>query len=163
MVIRSPTRTRCLPARDRLGVTGRPPALLRNLLNVTAALYGLVGVQPASGNRHEVDIIDESCTCPHCQQRSVEDGRKHLRRVAHEAKPARVPRPDGRLPETSEYIAIFPAGSAPMRLGRVVAHSSLTAPHIIEDPRSDRIDAESKASGNQATILARVQRERRTA
>jgi len=54
--------------------------------------------QSASVNRYEVDIIDESCTCPDWQQRSPEGGCKHLRRVDHEIKRGRVPRPDGRLP-----------------------------------------------------------------
>jgi hypothetical protein len=43
-------------------------------------------VQSASGNRHEDDIIDESRTCPDWQQRSVEGGRKHLRRADYEIK-----------------------------------------------------------------------------
>ena len=59
---------------------------------------GRYEVQSASDNRYEVDIIDESCTCPDWQQRSPEDGCKHLRCVDHEIKRGRVPRPDGRLP-----------------------------------------------------------------
>ena len=59
---------------------------------------GRYEVQSASGNRYEVDVIDESCTCPDWQQRSPEGGCKHLRRVDHEIKRGRVPRPDGRLP-----------------------------------------------------------------
>ena len=59
---------------------------------------GRYEVQSASGNRYEVDVIDESCTCPDWQQRSPEGGCKHLRRDDHEIKRGRVPRPDGRLP-----------------------------------------------------------------
>jgi len=59
---------------------------------------GRYEVQSASGNRYEVDVIDKSCTCPDWQQRSPEGGCKHLRRVDHEIKQGRVPRPDGRLP-----------------------------------------------------------------
>ena len=59
---------------------------------------GRYEVQSASGNRYEVDVVDESCTCPDWQQRSPEGGCKHLRRVDHEIKRGRVPRPDGRLP-----------------------------------------------------------------
>jgi len=59
---------------------------------------GRYEVQSASGNRYEVDVIDESCSCPDWQQRSPEGGCKHLRRVDHEIKRGRVPRPDGRLP-----------------------------------------------------------------
>ncbi len=62
---------------------------------------GRYEVQSASGNRYEVDVIDESCTCPDWQQRSPEGGCKHLRRVDHEIKRGRVPRPDGRLPADS--------------------------------------------------------------
>ena len=59
---------------------------------------GCYEVQSASGNRYEVDVIGESCTCPDWQQRSPTGGCKHLRRVDHEIKRGRVPRPDGRLP-----------------------------------------------------------------
>jgi hypothetical protein len=59
---------------------------------------GRYEAQSASGNRYEVDVIDESCTCPDWQQRSPEGGCKHLRRVDHEIKRGRVPRQDGRLP-----------------------------------------------------------------
>ena len=62
---------------------------------------GRYEVQSASGNRYEVDVVDESCSCPDWQQRSPEGGCKHLRRVDHEIKQGRVPRPDGRLPTTS--------------------------------------------------------------
>jgi len=47
---------------------------------------GRYEVQSASGNRYEVDVIDESCTCPDWQQRSPEGGCKHLRRDDHEIK-----------------------------------------------------------------------------
>jgi hypothetical protein len=52
---------------------------------------GRYEVQPASGNRYEVDIVDESCICSDIQQRSAEGGRKHLRRADHEIKRGRVP------------------------------------------------------------------------
>jgi len=60
---------------------------------------GRYEVQSASGNRYEVDVVDESCTCPDWQQRAPEGGCKHLRRVDYEIKRGRVPRPDGRLPD----------------------------------------------------------------
>jgi len=59
---------------------------------------GRYEVQSASGNRYEVDVVNESCSCPDWQQRSPEGGCKHLCRVDHEIKRGRVPRPDGRLP-----------------------------------------------------------------
>lgn len=59
---------------------------------------GRYEAQSASGNRYEVDIVGESCTCPDWRQRSPTGGCKHLRRVDHEIKRGRVPRPDGRLP-----------------------------------------------------------------
>ena len=49
---------------------------------------GRYEVQSASGNWYEVDVTDESCTCPDWQQRSSEGGCKHLRRVDHETKRA---------------------------------------------------------------------------
>ena len=65
---------------------------------------GRYEVQSASGNRYEVDIIGESCTCPDWQQRTPEGGCKHMRRVDHEIKQGRVPRPDGRLPSTENTV-----------------------------------------------------------
>jgi hypothetical protein len=59
---------------------------------------GRYEVQSASGSWYEVDVISESCTCPDWQQRTPEGGCKHTRRVDHEIKQGRVPRPDGRLP-----------------------------------------------------------------
>lgn len=47
--------------------------------------------QSASGNRHEVDIINEPCTGPDWQQCSPEGDCKHLRRVDHEIKRGPVP------------------------------------------------------------------------
>lgn len=61
---------------------------------------GRYEVQSASGNLYEVDIVDESCTCPDCQQRSLEGGCKHLRRVDHEIKRGHMPSPDGRLQQS---------------------------------------------------------------
>jgi len=62
---------------------------------------GRYDVQSTSGNRYEVDVVDESCTCPDWQQRAPEGGCKHIRRVDHEIKQGRVLRPDGRLPTGS--------------------------------------------------------------
>ena len=59
---------------------------------------GRYEVQSASGRWYEVDVISEWCTCPDWQQRTPEGGCKHMRRVDHEIKRGRVPRPDGRLP-----------------------------------------------------------------
>ena len=42
---------------------------------------GRYEVQSASGNRYEVDVIDESCTCPDWQQRSPEGGSDILPRL----------------------------------------------------------------------------------
>ncbi len=61
---------------------------------------GRYEVRSGSGTRYEVDVIGESCSCPDWQQRSPEGGCKHLRRVDHEIKRGRVPRPDGCLPTT---------------------------------------------------------------
>ena len=49
---------------------------------------GQYEVQSASGNRYEVDVVSESCTCRDWDQRTPE------------IKQGRVPRPDGRLPPT---------------------------------------------------------------
>ena len=59
-------------------------------------------VQSVSENRYEVNAIKESCSCPDWQQRSPAGGCKHLRRVNHEIKRCRVPRPDGRPPADAD-------------------------------------------------------------
>lgn len=61
---------------------------------------GQYEVRSASGSIYDVGIIAETCTCPDYQQREPDGGCKHLRRVDYEIKHGRVPRPDGRLPET---------------------------------------------------------------
>ncbi|QZP39342.1 hypothetical protein [Halobaculum magnesiiphilum] len=61
---------------------------------------GRYEVRSASGNRYEVDVVGESCTCPDWDQRTPDGGCKHMRRVDHEIKQGRVPRPDGQLPST---------------------------------------------------------------
>jgi len=60
---------------------------------------GQYEVRSASGSIYDVDIIAETCTCPDYQKREPDGSCKHLRRVDHEIKHGRVPRPDGRLPE----------------------------------------------------------------
>jgi len=67
---------------------------------------GRYEVRSASGNWYEVDVISESCTCPDWQQRAPEGGCKHIRRVDHEIKQGRVPRPDGRLPTESNQTLL---------------------------------------------------------
>ncbi|MGZ0748412.1 hypothetical protein [Haloparvum sp. AD34] len=62
---------------------------------------GRYEVRSGSGNRYEVDVVSESCSCPDWQQRAPDGGCKHLRRVDLEIKRGSVPRPDGRLPKTS--------------------------------------------------------------
>ncbi len=63
---------------------------------------GWYEVEFASGNRCEVDVIGESWTCAGWQQRTPASGCKHMRRVDHEIKRGRVPRPDGQLPTDAD-------------------------------------------------------------
>ncbi|WP_248898239.1 hypothetical protein [Haloplanus halobius] len=105
----APDGGRTSDVRDRLGVDKNAesqddldPRTKRAVAEAMAVSLlskgGRYKVQSTSGNRCEVDIVDESCTCPDWQQRSPEGGCKHLRRVDHEIKRGHVPRPDGRLP-----------------------------------------------------------------
>ncbi|MBX0298329.1 SWIM zinc finger family protein [Haloarcula nitratireducens] len=55
---------------------------------------GRYEVQSASDSVYEVDILEETCSCPDDASRC-----KHLRRVDIEIRAGLVPRPDGRLPE----------------------------------------------------------------
>ena len=65
---------------------------------------GLYEVQSESGNIYEVDIASETCTCPDFTKRNPSGGCKHLRRADLEVRSGNVPRPDGRLPETTDVV-----------------------------------------------------------
>ncbi|QCS44992.1 SWIM zinc finger family protein [Natrinema versiforme] len=56
------------------------------------ALYEIVS---ESGHTYEVDIEKETCSCPDFEQRQLESGCKHLRRVDLEIRTGLVPAPDG--------------------------------------------------------------------
>jgi len=65
---------------------------------------GIYEVQSESGNIYEVDIASKTCTCPDFTKRNPSGGCKHLRRADFEIRGENVPRPDGRLPETTDMI-----------------------------------------------------------
>ena len=56
------------------------------------------------GGIYEVDIASKTCTCPDFTKRNPSGGCKHLRRADFEIRGENVPRPDGRLPETTDMI-----------------------------------------------------------
>jgi len=62
---------------------------------------GCYEVDSASGNTYEVDLLDETCTCPDHQNPETSTPCKHVQRVQLELDAGRIPRPDGRLPETA--------------------------------------------------------------
>ena len=65
---------------------------------------GIYEIQSKSGNIYEVDVASETCTCPDFTKRNPRGGCKHLRRADLEVRSGNVPRPDGRLPETSDVV-----------------------------------------------------------
>jgi hypothetical protein len=62
---------------------------------------GCYEVDSASGNIYEVDLLDETCTCPDHQNPETPTPCKHVQRVQLELDAGQIPRPDGRLPETA--------------------------------------------------------------
>lgn len=54
-------------------------------------------VHSESGNRYEVDIFEDSCTCPDSQDAATPRRCKHIRRLDMEIDAGTVPRPDGRV------------------------------------------------------------------
>ena len=62
---------------------------------------GCYEVDSASGNTYEVDLLDETCTCSDHQNPATPTPCKHVQRVQLELDAGRIPRPDGRLPETA--------------------------------------------------------------
>jgi hypothetical protein len=65
---------------------------------------GIYEVQSESGNIYEVDIASKTCTCPDFKKRNPSGGCKHLRRADLEIRGGNAPRPDGRLPETTDVV-----------------------------------------------------------
>jgi hypothetical protein len=65
---------------------------------------GIYEVQSESGNIYEVDVASETCTCPDFKKRNPSGGCKHLRRADLEIRGGNAPRPDGRLPETTDVV-----------------------------------------------------------
>lgn len=65
---------------------------------------GIYEVKSESGNTYEVDVASETCTCPDFTKRNPSDGCKHLRRTDLEIRGGNVPRPDGRLPDTTDVV-----------------------------------------------------------
>jgi hypothetical protein len=65
---------------------------------------GIYEVRSESGNIYEVDVASETCTCPDFTKRNPNGGCKHLRRADLEVRSGNVPRPDGRLPETTDVV-----------------------------------------------------------
>ncbi|MFD1687062.1 hypothetical protein [Halobellus litoreus] len=62
---------------------------------------GCYEVDSASGNTYDVDLLDETCTCPDHLNTETSTPCKHVQRVQLELDAGRIPRPDGRLPETA--------------------------------------------------------------
>lgn len=62
---------------------------------------GCYEVDSASDSTYEVDLLDETCTCPDYQNPDTPTLCKHIQRVQLELDAGRIPRPDGRLPETA--------------------------------------------------------------
>jgi hypothetical protein len=72
---------------------------------------GCYEVDSASGNTYEVDLLDETCTCPDHQNPETPTPCKHVQRVQLELDAGRIPRPDGRLPEIA--LSVHSLGDEP--------------------------------------------------
>jgi len=59
---------------------------------------GTYEVDSVSGNTYDVDLLNETCTCPDHRNPETPTPCKHVQRVQLELDAGRVPRPDGRLP-----------------------------------------------------------------
>jgi len=84
-----------------------------------ALLYrgGCYEVDSASGNPYELDLLDETCSSPDHQNSDTPAPCKHVRRVQLECDAGRIPRPDGRLPET-DYRRMLPQKRQILTLGQ---------------------------------------------
>lgn len=71
---------------------------------------GIYDVRSESGTTYQVDVLEQTCTCPDSQQTDPPGGCKHLRRVETDIQAGRVPRPDGKLPTNVHPEAVLPDG-----------------------------------------------------
>jgi|GEM_PF-6123564 hypothetical protein len=62
---------------------------------------GIYEVRSASGGIYEVDVLQRTCTC---LDEPPEGGCKHYRRVRTDIQADLVPRPDGKLPNTTQSV-----------------------------------------------------------
>jgi len=62
---------------------------------------GVYEIDSASGNTYEVDVLNETCSCPDHQNPETPFPCKHFQRVELELDAGRIPRPDGRIPEST--------------------------------------------------------------
>ena len=72
---------------------------------------GCYEVDSASGNTYEVDLLDETCSCPDHQNPKTPTPCKHVQRVQLELNAGQIPRPDGRLPQTA--LSVHSLGDEP--------------------------------------------------
>ena len=61
-------------------------------------------MQSKLGNIYEVDVESQTCMCLDFTKRNPSGGGNHLRRTDPEIRRGNVPRPDGRLPETTDVV-----------------------------------------------------------
>lgn len=61
---------------------------------------GIYEVRSASGGIYEVDVLQRTCTC--LDEPPEGSGCKHYRRVRTDIQACLVPRPDGKLPDTTQ-------------------------------------------------------------
>lgn len=71
---------------------------------------GIYDVHSESWNTYQVDVLENTCSCPDSQQNDPPGGCKHLRRVEADIQAGRVPRPDGKLPSNLPAEAVLPDG-----------------------------------------------------
>jgi hypothetical protein len=90
---------------------------------------GIYEVRSASDNTYEVDISMGTCSCLDWQKREPDGGCKHIRRVDMEIEAGDVPRPDGRLPQSTATTE----AESPGRATSTEASSSATPPPIATD------------------------------
>ena len=76
---------------------------------------GCYEVDSASGNTYDVDLLNETCSCPDHQNPETPTPCKHVQRVQLELDAGQIPRPDGRLPE-SALSTHPPSGATDSRL-----------------------------------------------
>jgi len=134
-----PYSTRAETVRGDTDLDPRTRRAIKEQMDVLFVGIGTYVVHSESGSRYEIDIFDNSCTCPDWQDSTTTARCKHIRRVDMEIDAGTVPRPDGRIANVSS-ISEHPKSILPPRdrLAKNIGDKGILVSLIPEFDRYER-------------------------